>query len=400
MRFAFLTPEFASDYSDGGGLGQATAKITKALVERGHEVEVFVNSDIQPKIISHQGVRVQRVPTREARVFKRKSFRLMQRFLPSGLFRVDLEMLLRADALSQAMERRHCLNGFDVIHSADYFGVGYYVADRPNRIHIIRVSCPIDLYHQADQRKDPAAASQRHLEFAAIQRADGCYAPSAFVAKHYSELLGITVQTIRTPRQNGGVSFEELPIELPARYLLFYGQLIRRKGFEVLAEAMRRAFAKQSDLMWVIVGYGDPGYVSQVLSVLKEYRSRVLLLYPLPHDQMMTVVKGAVAAVLPSIVDNLPNTAIECLSQGTPVIGPRGASFDELVEDGVTGRLINVGDPEELACAIVEAWRGSGEYTKGFEWNSPVGKELNIDSSTAALVDFCSDRLQNKMLTV
>ena len=39
------------------------------------------------------------------------------------------------------------------------------------------------------------------------------------------------------------------------------------------------------------------------------------------------------------------------------MIGSRGASIDELVEDEVSGKLVPVGDPAGLADALVAAWR-------------------------------------------
>ncbi len=393
MRFAFLTPEFVSDYSDGGGLGNATAKIARGLLDKGHDVELFVNSEMKPKVVLFDGIRVERVPSSEGNPLRRKKHRFMQRFLPNSFVRYDSELCVRADALAQAMERRHREKGFDVVHSADYLGVGYYVSRRIGRAHIIRISCPIDLYHQVDHRTDRAAVAQRALEFAAIQKADGCYAPSNFVAAHYSDLLGIPVGTIRTPRENTGETLVELPIRLPEKYLLFYGQLVPRKGIERLVDAMNYAFQNEPDLMLVIVGSGNPSYLGKILMPLRDYRSQIIVLYPLPHDQMMTVVKKAHAAVLPSLVDNLPNTAIECLSQGIPVIGPNGVSFDELVEDGITGRLVNIGKPEELGEAIIESWRGFVRYQKGFEWNSAVAKELSAEHSIPALVEYCRVRL-------
>jgi glycosyltransferase involved in cell wall biosynthesis len=65
-----------------------------------------------------------------------------------------------------------------------------------------------------------------------------------------------------------------------------------------------------------------------------------------------------VAAVLPTLVDNLPNTLIESLLLRVPVIGSRGASIDELVEAGRSGDLVPVGDSVALADSMIRAWRG------------------------------------------
>jgi len=132
------------------------------------------------------------------------------------------------------------------------------------------------------------------------------------------------------------------------------------------------------------------------LGTLEQYRSQVTVLYPLPHVQMMSVVKQAHAAVLPSLVDNLPNTAIECLSNGIPVIGPRGVSFDEIVEDGVTGRLVSINDANELCEAIINCWRDTETYKKGFNWSSTIANSFSIRNSISEFEAFCSKYLENK----
>jgi hypothetical protein len=53
---------------------------------------------------------------------------------------------------------------------------------------------------------------------------------------------------------------------------------------------------------------------------------------------------------------------IESLMYGVPVIGSRGASIDELVEPGVCGDLVAIGDAEALAEAMLRAWRGESRW--------------------------------------
>ena len=74
---------------------------------------------------------------------------------------------------------------------------------------------------------------------------------------------------------------------------------------------------------------------------------------PLLRPAMQTVLRRADVAVLPSQVDNLPNTVIESLSLGIPVLGSRGASIDELVEEGRSGHLVAFGDVQALANALI-----------------------------------------------
>jgi len=59
--------------------------------------------------------------------------------------------------------------------------------------------------------------------------------------------------------------------------------------------------------------------------------------------------------VLPSRVDNLPNTCLEAMALGRVVVGTRGASFDQLIDDGQNGFLCDIDSPESLRAAVERA---------------------------------------------
>jgi len=75
----------------------------------------------------------------------------------------------------------------------------------------------------------------------------------------------------------------------------------------------------------------------------------------MPHASLYPIIDHAEAVVLPSRIDNFPNACIEAMSRGKIVVGTRGASFDQLIEDGVSGLLCEIDDRESLLAAIERA---------------------------------------------
>lgn len=102
------------------------------------------------------------------------------------------------------------------------------------------------------------------------------------------------------------------------------------------------------------------------------------------------------AAVLPSLVDNLPNTVIESLLLGIPVLGSRGASIDEIVEEGRSGHLVDLGDVHGLADAMIKMWRGESPVVKGFKWDSNIAKEMQPHHAVAKIIELGEPKISLK----
>lgn len=57
--------------------------------------------------------------------------------------------------------------------------------------------------------------------------------------------------------------------------------------------------------------------------------------------------------VIPSRLDNFPNTGLEAHACGTPVVAFRYSGLTDVVTDGITGMLAEPFEPESLAQAIL-----------------------------------------------
>lgn len=118
----------------------------------------------------------------------------------------------------------------------------------------------------------------------------------------------------------------------------------RRKGLNFLLEAMR-GLARE-DLLLVSIGKGAPSNVPRqgyhALGRLDDER-RLALAY-----------SAADLFVAPSLEDNLPNTVLEALACGTPVIASNVGGIPEAVRPGETGMLVPPADAAALAAAVGE----------------------------------------------
>lgn len=352
MRFAFLTPEFPSEKRAGGGVGNYVLKMALALKRQGHDPEVFVVA-AEGGVLDYLGVRVNRV-ARPRRLVTRAYLKASSLALGSPL----ASHYVAARRLAQALEARHAEVPFDVVQSSNYHLTGLCVAPRAGRRHLIRLSTSRLLFDEAYGRK--VSWAQRIIEaldVRTMRRADAVYAPSRFLADYFNRRYGLEVGVLRPPYELGFDPAETLPFPLPPRYLIHFGRLGERKGTKALAVALEKAWTAEPALTMVWVGDMEQALWCECQRRWGEQGEQVVWLGPLPSEQLYAAIGRADASVLPSKVDNLPNTVIESLALGVPVIGTRGASIDELVVDGESGALVPLDDAEALAESLVRCWR-------------------------------------------
>ena len=303
-----------------------------------------------------------------------------------------MHTLWQARLMAKAFERRHKELPFAILQSSDYLTPGLWIKRRRERVHIVRCSTAADLYAAADGIKSLGARGERLLEHIVMRRADKTYAPSRFVASHLSRKHKISIGVVRPPMGLEIPPDSEPTCAVPERFLFHFGQLMRRKGTFWLFDALERAFAEEPSLVVVLAGYSNWYELSPALRRLDQYRARLQVLYPLPKPQLYSILRRAEAVVLPSLVDNLPNTAIESLMLGIPVIGTQGASLDELVTPGVDGELVPVNNVQALVDAMVRFWQKKTPVRKGFNWQSDTATAMQPENAVKSFLQFACER--------
>jgi glycosyltransferase involved in cell wall biosynthesis len=386
MRIAFLTPEYSFENSKEGGLGTYVHRMAKLLVEFGHETEVFIISHSASETIAYNGVQIHYVNWRRNHLILRGAIKLAR----VRTWQRVLEWFFQARALGAALERRHSIAPFDLVQSADYFAVGLLVRRRVGRLHVVRCSTAADLYNDFDQTSSGTELCRGYLERLAMRRADIAYAPSRYIAEHFKRVHNIDVNVLRPPNYLDIRNFSDPPISLPGRFFLHFGQLMERKGTDLLAKALPLAWREVPDLTMVWSGrfgrWWDERKLKLWQSLWEDRANQVHITGPLTRRDLYAVLQRADAAVLPSQVDNLPNTVIESLMLGIPVIGSRGASIDELVEEDRTGHLVALGDVDSLAEALTKMWLRRSPVRKGFAWNNDISKDMQPERAVGNLL--------------
>lgn len=143
---------------------------------------------------------------------------------------------------------------------------------------------------------------------------------------------------------------DELGLDDAQRILLMVAELNPGKRHGDAVEALARS--GRDDVVLVCAGVGPLEQAIRDQAARLGVADRVLLLGF--RDDIETLLRASFAMVLPSEREGLPRCLMEASSMERPVIATRIRGVTELVEDGATGHLVEVGDVDGLASAIRE----------------------------------------------
>jgi L-malate glycosyltransferase len=136
------------------------------------------------------------------------------------------------------------------------------------------------------------------------------------------------------------------------------GQIAERKGQAGLLDAFAHTLSSIPNALLLIVGTPlfkhDRDYADQVKSRVHELGLESKVRFLGQRKDVPALMHALDAFVLNSENEPLGLVLAEAMACGTPVIATRGGGVSEIVSDGQTGRLVDYGDREALANAMVE----------------------------------------------
>lgn len=355
LRIVLVSREFPPDH--GGGIGAYAARMVPALAEAGASVHVITRrlrsgeSELEPV----QGVTLHRVEMGDR----------------SG------ESCLRASlVVAQKLVELVRGGGIDAIEFAEYEAMGSaWLALRSLDERAARVPVAVHLHSPTELNaelngQDPASLDRWMRELIEAERrcivlADGVCAPGGFMAEWAQDRFGLDDRPTVIPYAASGVSV--IPVSGESRIVLYAGRLEQRKGVDTLIRAWNRAGAKHPDWTLRLVGADTntaPGGGScrEWLESLLDpaLKGRTVFVGAVDGRELERERSGAALAVIPSRWENFPNTCIEAMASGLPIVASDHGGMAEMLglgamggaQEGHCGCVIAAGDDAGLADAL------------------------------------------------
>jgi glycosyltransferase involved in cell wall biosynthesis len=143
--------------------------------------------------------------------------------------------------------------------------------------------------------------------------------------------------------------------------ILFAGRVIPRKDLLGLLRAVTRVRREVPEVCLRVAGETDsaPTYVETCRQYIQQQDlgHLVRFLGSLPMDEMLQEYARCALLVLSSKQETAPVAVAEAMAAGRPVVATRVCGVPHMVEHGASGLLVDYGDVDGMAAALVEILR-------------------------------------------
>jgi len=320
----------------GGGAGNASANIARALVSMGYEVSVLTaHFDGQPALEVRNGVTVHRLQTLRRKLDRSGPLEQLI-FIFSASFWTLFK--LRRNRPDATLAFFGMPSGAVSWLLKKLYGIPYIISLRGGDVPGFR---PYD-FRKLHKWIAPFLRIIWHSASAVVANSNGL----RDLALAFDPAMEIPIIPNGV---DGDFYAEEIRTWSPPR-LLSVGRVVYQKGLDL---AMR-ALAQLIDLDWEWHIAGDGSQIETLKSLAHKLgiEDRVKFLGWQSREELSKCYHRANLFLFPSRHEGMPNAVLEAMSSGLPVIATRIAGNEELVLDGVTGLLANTEDVDSLRDAL------------------------------------------------
>jgi glycosyltransferase involved in cell wall biosynthesis len=130
------------------------------------------------------------------------------------------------------------------------------------------------------------------------------------------------------------------------------------KGVEVLLDAVKPVLQRVPNAYFLIIGDGSMRAEWAQLAERNGVSHRIR--WAGYRKDVESLLAGCDLLVHPSLADAFPTVLLEAMAAGLPIVATNVGGIPEIVEPGVTGRLVPAGDAEALATEVANLLQDSG----------------------------------------
>lgn len=361
LNICYVSQEYPEETS-WGGIGTYTYEMAHELAHAGHRVVVLSRALARPqRYVEEDGVEVYRILPRFS--LGRVPFFWRLNRLWEGY------RLAVAEALHHIVRQHH----IDLIEAPDLHA-------EPLVFRMTKIRRPplVIRLHSANRavgqpRPVTSSSLRKHLndlaERLTLRLAAAITSPSYAVARNRDPAFRLPSGSyVVIPNPVNTSLFRPIHNSGPDANaeVLYLGRFAPLKGLDVLLEAVPQICEAVPEARVTLIGAGmDKSNATEAGGtpdswLPTQFADRVRVMPYVPRSQLPAVYARAAICVVPSRWEPFGYTCAEAMACGKAVVASRAGGLAEMIEDQVSGLLVEPGDSLALAEAIVQLLRDAG----------------------------------------
>lgn len=358
LRIALLSHHYPPQHYEG--IGRHTHLLARGLFELGHTVHVLAHGP-REDVRFYDGAYVHHV-----------SYRLNRYMHLRHLHKVH-HLLNYSHAVFERVQRLLLNDDIQLVDSPIWLADGFVCAVSGILPVVVRPTTAQRQIGQIQRDRDDDTRLVGEIEETLLRKASYIAANSAATVKALTEVYGLTgsdrpIQI--TPLGIEAVDAEAVrpfPIDKPPAQLtvLYLGRLEKRKGIQELFAAIDKVHARLPNVRFIIAGADNSAsdgfkhrtglsYPAYFQKRYPQCTTAVTFLGEVSEEKLHALYQSCDLFVAPSLYESFGLIYLEAMNYAKPVVGCRAGGIPEVVEDGVTGRLVEPENADQLAAALYD----------------------------------------------
>jgi len=346
LRVCMTTPEYPPMY--WGGLAQAVQRVARFLSEMGLEVHV-VNLYTEPsppglldeivESTAENGVMVHRIPVGREQDL-------------SGNTLWDSPDTLSVRLMYHCLERLYREYEFDVFHSFFIYPAGY-VAALLTEVYEKKLILSI---RGNDINQYIFSPEKTTLLQIALRRANLVTSVSRDLLVKADILAPIMDKSrviFNSIAQRDGVTPPVTHPQLEGSVIGAVGLFKYSKGLPYLLKAFQGISKERRSSLLLVGDFREVEREIQTRYLLRFGSESVHVTGPVPHELIGSYLNRMDVFVIPSLSEGCPNGLLEAMAAARPIVATRTGAIPEIIRDGESGLLVDVGDATQIKEAVL-----------------------------------------------
>lgn len=356
-RLAFVTQTLPPQPI--GGIGRYMLDLGRELGRRGHDIRILTDGSGHDTMDFEDGVWVHRLVKESDQP------------TPPDLGAVPIRIWQNASRVAREIEDIAAFDGLDAVYSSmwDVESIGVQGRVAVTNLVALVTTLAITLRTRPEWENDESfmegfGRPMLELERRLLRTAQGIHAISATIRDEVELTSGVTLDHDGLRVGHLGITdrfIDAAPHRSTADCrILFVGRFEKRKGIDVLLAALPGLLTTHPRLTVELIGKHDlpsesgTSYAEEFTARHGEsgWFDRVMIRGEVDDVALDQAFRDCDIFVAPSRFESFGLIYVEAMSAARPVVAARSGAATEIVVDGVTGTLVDSGDPAALESAL------------------------------------------------